>query len=237
MEIGYGSGWDAILPHMEPIPYDPIKDMQPVAGLSVQPSFLVAPGNSPFNSLEDVFAWQKKENKPITVSLGTTGSSPDFVVKAVSKISGVPMTSVPHTGGGAAITTLLGGNTTLTANQTPEFATFLKDGRLKPIVVASKVRDQFMPNVKTLIESGVNFSSWGVIKAVVVAPGTPKEIVTYYEDLFKKITNDEEFKKIMKDMYQPINYMGTEEFTKFFKEVYNDYGKLAKEFKVGSKNQ
>ena len=94
-----------------------------------------------------------------------------------------------------------------------------------------------MPNVQTLIESGVNFSSWGVIKAVVVAPGTPKEIVAYYEDLFKKISTDEEYKKTMKDMYQPISYMGAEEFTKFFKEVYDDYGKLAKEFEVGSKNK
>ena len=41
----------------------------------------------------------------------------------------------------------------------------------------------------------------------------------------------------MKDMYQPISYMGAEEFTKFFKEVYDDYGKLAKEFEVGSKNK
>ncbi|MDF2524557.1 MAG: hypothetical protein K0R31_2198 [Clostridiales bacterium] len=56
--------------------------------------------------------------------------------------------------------------------------------------------------------------------------------MSYYEDVFKKISEDPEFIKGMSDIYQPVNYLNSADFSKLFKEAYADYGKLIKDLKL-----
>ncbi len=92
--------------------------------------------------------------------------------------------------------------------------------------MALKERDKTMPDVPTLMEQGVDFYTWGSVKGVAAPPNTPKEIIEYYEDLFKKICEDPDFIKSMTDMLQPVNYQNAEDFGKFMREMYDDYGEL-----------
>ncbi|MDF2522980.1 MAG: hypothetical protein K0R31_621, partial [Clostridiales bacterium] len=87
----------------------------------------------------------------------------------------------------------------------------------------------------TLKEQGLNFSTWGSIKGIAIPKNTPKEVVAYYEGLFKKITDDADFKKIMDDMAQPIQYQNSGDFGKFIKQAYDDYGALIKELGLATK--
>ncbi len=110
-----------------------------------------------------------------------------------------------------------------------EIVSPLQSKRIRAIAIATPERDPLFPELPTLIEEGINFSTWGSVKGIATAKNTPKEIIDYYADLFKKISEDQDFKKAMGDMLQPIQYQGPEEFAKFFKQAYDDYGKLVKE--------
>ncbi|MDF2522403.1 MAG: hypothetical protein K0R31_44 [Clostridiales bacterium] len=227
--IGYGSGNDVVSPHLQKMPYDPLKDLTAVSTLSIHSILIAVPKNSPFNSMKDVTEWAKKENKPVTAAVSTAAGSADLLIRAVSKVAGIPMTPVPHSGGNVALNTLIGGNTMIGTAVPSEAQSQLKSGTIRPIAISTPERDPVLKDVPTFKEQGINFSSYGSIKGVAVPVGASKEIVDYYADLFKKISEDEEFKKAMDGLMQPVIYKGAAESAKLFKEAYDDYGKIIKE--------
>ena len=96
---------------------------------------------------------------------------------------------------------------------------YVQSGQLKCLAVATDERDSAMPDVPTLREQGIDFTSFGSIKGIMVPEDTPEEIVDYYEQLFAEIAADEEFIDSMLSMGQPVMYMGTEEFAEYFAEA------------------
>ena len=233
--LGYGSGHDTVMPHLQKMDYDPFRDLTPVARLSNHSVVVLVPENSPFKSVKDIVDWAKKENKPVTAAVSTTAGAVDIVMRGIGKASGITVTPIPHAGGAQAVTTLIGGQTTMGGGHPAEVLPQLKAKRVLPIAIATPERDPALPDVPTLKEQGINFYTWGSVKGIAAPKNTPKEIVDYYSDLFKKITDDPDFKKIMADMAQPVQYQNAADFTKFFKEAYDDYGKMVKDLGLDKK--
>lgn len=233
--IGYGSGHDTVMPHIQKVEYDPFKDLDPVARLSVHSILVAVPANSQFKTIKDVIDWGKKEKKPVTASVSTTAGSVDLVMRGIGKFGGIEVTPIPHAGGSQSITTLVGAQTMIGGGHPAEIQSQVKANRIIPLGIATPVRDPVLKDVPTLIEQGLNFSTWGSVKGIALPMNTPPEIKKYYENLFKKITDDADFNKLMSDMWQPVQYQNEADFKKFFKEVFDDYGRLVKEFGLDQK--
>ena len=230
--IGYGSGHDIVMPHLQKMPYDPYKDLIAVARISVHSVVVVTGAKSEFNSLPDMIAWSRKESKPITSSVSMKAGAQDITITAIAKAAGVNIVTVPFAGGADAVTALAGGHVMLGAGHPSEVVPHIKAGRFKPLAVALPQRDPSLLNIPTLKELGINVSTWGSVKGIGVPAGTPKEVVAYLEATLKKVSEDEEFKKIMADLDQPIMYQNGADFAKFLQEVHADYGKLIKELNI-----
>jgi tripartite-type tricarboxylate transporter receptor subunit TctC len=72
-----------------------------------------------------------------------------------------------------------------------------------------------------------------LIPVGVAAPkGTPPEVIAYLTERFKKVCDDPEFIKEMKDIGQPVMYLGPEAFGKFLQQGFQEFGKLIKEFNI-----
>ena len=197
--------------------------MTPVCRLSVHSVAVMVPENSPFKSVSDVVNLAKKENKPVTAAVSGAASPSDIVAKAIGIVAGFNVTSVPHSGSGPAVLTLLGGNTMIGTGHPAEIMTHIKAGKLRAIGISTVERDPVLKDVPTLREQGIAFDCAGSVKGIALPANTPKEIVNYYSDLYKKISEDDEFKKIMSDMGQPILYQNPEEFTKYLKVEFENY--------------
>jgi tripartite-type tricarboxylate transporter receptor subunit TctC len=210
-----------------------MKDLKTVSVLSANSILVGVPVNSPFKSLKDVVEYGKKNpSKPITAAVATTAGSVDVVMKGLGKRAGINITPIPHQGGGQAAVTLAGGQTDIGGGNPGELANFIKSGRIRPLAVCFPDRDPIVPDVPTFKEQGVDLSTWGVLRGFAVPAETPKEVVKYYEDTFKKISEDAEFKKIMTDLWNPVIYKDSEGFAKILKETYDDFGKLIKELDI-----
>ena len=233
--LGYGSGHDLVMPHLQKIEYDPFRDLVAVARLSMHSVVVLVPEKSPFKTMKDVVDWAKKENKPVTASVSTTAGAVDLVMRGIGKSTGIKVTPIPHAGGSQSLTTLVGGQTTIGGGHPAEVISQLKAGRVRGIAIATPERDPAMPDVPTLKEQGINFYTWGSVKGIAAPKGTPKEIVDYYSDLFKKISEDPEYKTIMASMLQPVQYQNAADFTAFMKQAYADYGKLIDELGLEKK--
>jgi tripartite-type tricarboxylate transporter receptor subunit TctC len=230
--IGYGSGHDVVMPTLQKMPYDPLKDLIAVARVSIHSVVIVTGAKSPFNSIKDVIEYSKKEGKPVTTAVSVKAGAVDIALTAFGKAAGVNIVTVPFSGGAEATTALAGGHLMIGGGHPSEVIPHIKSGRFKPLAVVLPQRDPTLPNVPTLKEQGIDVYTWGSVKGVAAPAGTPKETIKYIEGNIKKICDDPEFQKVMATLNQPVMYQGSEEFTKFIKQATADYAALIKKLNI-----
>lgn len=227
IEMGYGSGNDMAMMYLQELEYDPFTMLEPLCLMSVHNIAIVAPIDSEFNTMADVVEWAEAHpDTPVTASVATANGNVDLVLQAVRQCTGIDMSIVPHDGGAQAMTDLLSGSYMIGGGHPAEIYSYIESGQLKAIAVSGEERDPAFPDVPTLKEQGIDFSSYGSIKGLAVPVGTPDEIKQYYEALFAEIAADPEFEEKMSAMAQPVVYMDTEEFTQFFADANADNKRL-----------
>lgn len=230
--LGYGSGHDMVMPHLQKLPYDTFKDLVPVARLSIHSIVLVTGAASPFKTLPELIAWAKKENKPVTAAVSTRAGSVDITLTSLGKAAGINIVTVPFAGGADAVTALAGGHLTIGGGHPSEVIPHIKAGRFRALAVATPERDPALPDLPTMKEAGVNISNWGSIKGIAAPAGTPPAVIAYYETTLKKVFDDPEFKKMMADLFQPLQYQNAADFGRFLREASADYAKLIKDLNI-----
>ncbi len=230
--VGYGSGHDVVMPHLQKMPYDTFKDLAPVSRISVHSVVVVTGAKSQFKTLPEMLAWSKKEKKPLTAAVSTRAGAVDITLTAIGKTTGVEIATVPFAGGAEAVTALAGGHLMIGGGHPSEVMPHIKAGRFKALAVALPERDPSLPDVPTLKELGVDVYTWGSIKGVAVPAATPKEVVSFLDSTLQKVCEDPEFKKIMENLFQPVMYQNSAEFGKFLSVATEDYLKLIKKLNI-----
>ncbi len=229
--VGYGSGHDLVTPHFQKMPYDTFNDLVSVCRLSIHSIVMIIRGDAPYKTMKELVEWGKKKDQ-VTASVSTKAGSVDITFQAIGKATGLKMVTVPFRGGAESVTAIVGGQTDCGGNHPSEVISHIKAKRLIPIAVALENRDPAIPDVPTFKELGYNVVAVGSVKGVAAPKGTPPEVVRYLAERFKKVCDDPEFIKSMKDIGQPVMYQGPQEFAKFLKDGFAQYGQMIKEFNI-----
>ena len=234
---GYGSGHDLVMPHfvgtaqLPKMPYDTFKDLMPVCRLSIHSIAMVVRADAPYKSLKEFIEWGKKKEQ-VTAAVSTKAGSVDITFQALGQATGLKIVTIPFRGGADALTAIVGGQTDCGGNHPSEMIAQIKAKRLIPIGVALEQRDPAIPDVPTFKELGYNVVSVGSVKGVAAPKGTPPEVIAYLTERFKKVCDDPEFIKEMKDIGQPVMYLGPEAFGNFLQQGFQEFGKLIKQFNI-----
>ena len=232
--FGWGSGEDMIVPYQRPLPYDLFKDFETICRMSVHSVVLAVPSASPYKTLADlVKAGKTKEY--MTGSVSTKGAAVDIAFLLFAKAAGIKVTTVPGAGGADAITALVGGHVDFGGGHPSEVLPHLKAGRIRGLAVAFEKRDPSVPDIPTFREAGYDVVTAGSVKGMAGPKGMPKDVTSYLEKKFKEVADDAEFQKIMKEIGQPVMYMGAEEYKVWFKQAYDQYGVLYKSLGIDTK--
>lgn len=159
------------------LPFETIKDFEPVGTVASLPQILVTNFTSGVSSVAELTA-QAKAN-PAKFSFASVGNgSPGHLAGELQMLrSGVTMQHIPYRGGGPAVTDLIGGQVPLLWVSIPAAAQFVKAGKLKGLAVSTLKRSKALPDVPTMAESGVTdfeVDSW---YAMLVPAKTPKAII------------------------------------------------------------
>jgi tripartite-type tricarboxylate transporter receptor subunit TctC len=171
-------GTMVINPHVfAKIPFDTVKDFQPVTKLGDAPVIVVAHPSLPANNLRELIALEK--SKPGALSYGTsgTGNTPHLVGEMLNQRAGTQFLHIPYKGGSQAVADAVGGQIPLSFTAVATAGPFIRSGRLKPLGVTTAARIAALPDVPTFIESGLPgfvVNSW----VGILAPArTPRPIV------------------------------------------------------------
>jgi tripartite-type tricarboxylate transporter receptor subunit TctC len=160
------------------LPYDLVKDLEPIALLASNVSVLIAKKEVPATDVQGLIAWLKA--KPDQASAATAGIGSIAHVASIyfEKLTAVPLTIVPYRGGSEAETGVIAGHVTLLFDQvTGASAQLYRGGALRPFAVTAKTRLASMPEIPTVDEAGLPglyVSTWYGLWA---PKGTPRDIV------------------------------------------------------------
>lgn len=157
---GYTIGFSAISPlalnpHLGKTPFDPLRDISPVASVMYSPVLLLATPATEAKDLKELVAAAKA--KPGAVRWATSGpaSLGHVVLEQFKSAAGVDITHVPYKGGGQQITDALGGQfEVLSVNAGPAVLQHVKAGKLRALAVGAPSRLESLPQVPTLGELG-----------------------------------------------------------------------------------
>jgi tripartite-type tricarboxylate transporter receptor subunit TctC len=159
------------------LPYDPMKDFEPVSLVGRLPNVLIVNSQLGVNSVAELIALLKKDESKRTFASSGAGTSTHLAGEMFADMIGVKLTHVPYKGTPPAMTDVASGLVPFMFDQVTAALPLVKSGKLKLLAVTTGKRIALVPELPTMIESGVpgfEMSSW---QAVYAPKGTPKPII------------------------------------------------------------
>ena len=144
----------AIIPFLfAKLPFDPDKDLVPVAMLARAPLFLAVHSSVPVNTFQELIALVK--SKPGQYSYGSSGigSTHHLCMEFLKSSLGLEMTHVPFKGTGQSVPALVGGQIPMVFSAFPSLSAYAKDGRIKLLAANSAKRAVFAANIPAIAET------------------------------------------------------------------------------------
>lgn len=156
------------------MPYDPRRDLTPIAGASLTNHVLMVKADSPIRTLADFIAYAKR--RPGKVSVGYSTTSVQLQIATLNKLAGIELLAVPYKGSPASITDVVGGALDATLTDPGNAMAQVKGGHLRALGVSSLKRNPVTPDWPAISETlpGFDFPSWN---ALLGPAGMPREQV------------------------------------------------------------
>jgi tripartite-type tricarboxylate transporter receptor subunit TctC len=195
------SGIQAINPALYArMPFDPNKDLLPIAPLVSLNNVLVVNPSVPAKTVQDIIALAKKDPGKWTYASSGNGTSIHMSGAMFTYLTKTNILHIPYKGSAPAVTDLIAGQTNMMFDNIPSSLPHIKAGKLRAIATTGAKRDPALPDVPTIAESGVPGYESGVWFGLMAPAGTPHEVIAKLNDAAVKATQDPNFVKRMTDL-------------------------------------
>ncbi len=202
----------------ESVPYDPVKDFDPLGSHTFFPLCVAVQASSPWKTFNDLIDYAKKNPGKLRVSTAGVGSTSNFDVEITKTLTGAEFTHVPFKGGEAVVTALLGGHVELSYDIVGKFMPHVEAGKVRILLVSRKI--PFLPNVPTITELGYKrelLSGW---HGMFGPSGLPEDVKKVLIPAIEKAVKDPETKAKIEKIGYAVEYKSPEEQRRL---IINDY--------------
>ena len=182
------------------MPFDPNKELAPVAPLVSLNNVLVVHPSVPANNVKELIALLKKEPGKLTYASSGNGTSIHMSGAMFTQMTGTDILHIPYKGSGPAVTDLLGGQVQMMFDNIPSSLPHIKAGKLRALATTGAKRDPALPDLPTIAEAGIAGYESGVWFGLMAPAGTPKEIIARLNAASVQATKSPEFIKRMTDL-------------------------------------
>ena len=173
-----------ITPHLKPLPYDPIKDFEPITIVGQEFHHLLVTPKLPVKDVKEFIALAKATPGGLTFASAGAGSAPFLGMQRFLQAAGITnMVHVPYPGSMPGALALVQGNVQAMFSSPSTTLPLTQEGKIRALAVAGPKRDKNVPNVPTLAESGLPGFESNTWFALVASAKTPPETL-------KKIRTD-----------------------------------------------
>lgn len=166
----------AIAPHLLKLGYDNNKDLVPVVFVGAVPNVLVVNNALPVDSVQSLIKLAKSQPGQLNYASSGSGSTQHIAAELFKDAAGVFITHIPYRGSGPALIDLVGGQVQMSFDTMPSVIGQIKNGRMKPLAVASAKRNPQLPNVPTMAEAGLKGVEMNAWYGIYMPASTPKAV-------------------------------------------------------------
>jgi tripartite-type tricarboxylate transporter receptor subunit TctC len=216
----------AIAPHLLKLGYDNNKDLVPVVFVGAVPNVLVVNNALPVDSVQSLITLARSKPGQLNYATSGSGSTQHIAAELFKDQAGVFITHIPYRGSGPALIDLVGGQVQLSFDTMPSVIGQIKNGRIKPLAVASAKRNPQLPNVPTMAEAGlkgVEMSAW---YGIYMPSSTPKAVQERVYTEVTKVLAMPETQTRLGAIGADLTPMTQAQFAQFHADENKRYGEL-----------
>ncbi len=186
---------------------------EPIANWGADPAVFLVAKDSPFNSMADVVAWAKENPGKLTFSGAGLFVGHHIAALQIERAAGVKMAYVPTKGGGAAaMKAVIAGDVKAGVNNLSDAFRAREAGNVKILGVADLERNEFLPDVPTMKEQGLDVDNSSVnFRGIMVPKGTPQPIIDKLTATVPAMFKNKRVAKRMKAGGSPMHIMTRDE--------------------------
>ena len=214
------------------LPYDPIKDFEPVTLIAHVPNVLVVTPafRDKYNirSVADLVAYCRKNPDKLNYASGGNGSAGHMAGELLKSQARIKVVHVPYQGAAAAKLSVLSGQTDFMFDNLASATANIRDGKFVPLAVTTSTRAKALPDVPTMIESGVagfDISTW---YGLFVPAKTPAKTVNRLNRVITAALKSDKMKERLAKLGGESAPCSPAEFSKLIKLELAKYARIVK---------
>jgi tripartite-type tricarboxylate transporter receptor subunit TctC len=222
----------AVNPHLYPkLPFDPVKDLAPVALMVRSPYVLVTHPAVPVKNVKELIALARARSGQLAYATPGYGSGSHLSGEMLKAMAKIDFVHVPYKGAGPALVDTVAGQVPMTFATWSSSGAYAKSGRVRALAVTTAKRISVLPDLPAISETlpGYDMSVWYGVSA---AAGTPKEIVAKLNSELNRALGAADFRsRIEVDANEGIG--GTpEQFGEYIRNELARWGKLVRDMNI-----
>jgi tripartite-type tricarboxylate transporter receptor subunit TctC len=177
------------------IPYDPVKDFEPITLVAASPNVISVNPDFPAKSMKALVELVKANPGKYSFAQPATGSTPHLAGELLKQKYGLDLVTVPFNGAALAVNSTIGGHTPIAFTALPPAMSNVKDGKLRGLAVLATARSPALPDVPTNAEAGIPGLESDTLTGIVAPAGTPKDVIERWHDAIVKMVASPEVKQ------------------------------------------
>jgi len=211
------------------LPFDPIEDFTPITLIGREPGVVVVNPAVPATTLEQFIAYVKERPAQVDFASSGNGSGQHLFAALLASKTGMKMNHIPYKGSGQATTDLLAGVVAMSIPGTAGMVGHIKAGKLRALAVTGAARSPQLPDVPTVMESGVPDYEAYVWMGLLAPKGTPPAIIDRLQREVSAVLAEEEVRRYMAGAGIEIVGSQPAEFDRFFRHEKEQWAKVIRE--------
>lgn len=197
------------------LPYSTLKDFTPIARTAMQPLALMVNPKVPVNTLKEFIDYTRARPGQVNYGSAGNGGISHLVPEMFKSATGLFMVHIPYRGSAPAFTDLMAGQVQFMGESIPQAANYHKQGKVRALAVTSRERNPALPDVPTVIESGIKGFEVVGFYGFLAPAGLPRDVTAKLSDAFKQVMTNPEIRSRMVTQGADPAFMGSEEFARF----------------------
>jgi len=197
------------------LPYGTLRDFVPLARTAMQPLALLVNPKVPAKTLPEFISYVRSRPGQINYGSAGNGGISHLAPEMFKTATGLFMVHIPYRGSAPAFTDLMGGQVEFMAESIPQAATYHKQGKVRALAVTSRERNPALPDVPTVIESGIKDFEVVGFYGFLAPAATPKDVVAKLSDAFKQVMAMPDIRSRMITQGADPAFLSSEDFSKF----------------------
>jgi tripartite-type tricarboxylate transporter receptor subunit TctC len=219
-------------PPLKRASYDPTRSFEPVCYLAATPMVLVVLGSSPYRTLNDLIAAARAKPGELAFASGGPGSSLHVAIEVLKRAANINVTYVPYGGTAPAINALMGNHVAAVWADYPTVVSQLGSGALRGLVTTSRTRVEALPEVPTLLETGISNYEADIFYGIVAPARTPPEMLDRLSGWFTGALKAPDMKpRLAQQGLFPVGICGAE-FGAYLRRQVDDYTRIIREANI-----